>query len=118
MLLSYLMILVIFFGPLAAHAFADQFFPESDATRWTETALTVSPFAAAYEVPFYDPEAEPRDRRWIPAPETETLLFGYQLSDWRETGSYLIWTTLLTGFLLVVMLWLFRNRWRVSESGQ
>jgi ABC-type transport system involved in multi-copper enzyme maturation permease subunit len=118
MLVSYLMILVIFFGPLAAHAFAGQFFPESDATRWTETALTVSPFAAAYEVPFYDPEAEPRDRRWIPAPETESLLFGYQLSDWRETGSYLIWTTMLAGFLLVVMLWLFRNRWRVSESGQ
>lgn len=118
MLASYLLILLIFMGPLAAHAFAFQFFPGSDALKWTEVALTSSPFAAAYEVPFYDTEVAPSQRRWIPAPETETILLGYQFGDWAKFNIYLAWTLAFASLLMGIMLWLFRNRWRVSESGQ
>lgn len=118
MLASYLLILLFFFGPLAAHAFAVQFFPGSEALRWTEVALTSSPFAAAYEVPFYDTEVAPSQRRWIPAPVTESVLFGYQFGDWAKFNTYLVWTAALVSALMAIMLWLFRNRWRVSESGQ
>jgi ABC-type transport system involved in multi-copper enzyme maturation permease subunit len=118
MLASYLFILLIFMGPLATHAFAFQFFPGSDALSWTETALTSSPFAAAYEVPFYDSEVAPSQRRWIPAPVSESVLFGYQFGDWAKFNAYLAWTVALASSLMGIMLWLFRNRWRVSESGQ
>lgn len=118
MLASYLFILLIFMGPLATHAFAFQFFPGSDALNWTETALTSSPFAAAYEVPFYDSEVAPSQRRWIPAPVSESVLFGYQFGDWAKFNAYLAWTVALASSLMGIMLWLFRNRWRVSESGQ
>ncbi len=34
--------------------------------------------------------------------------------DWLIFGGYLAFTLLLNGGLLLVMIWLFRSRWRVS----
>ena len=117
MLGSYLIILVLFFGPVAAFLFASQFFPDTQAQQWTELSLIASPFSAAYEVPFFDPDVNPLNRRWTPPAETDSLLFGYRFSDWAKFNLYLLWTAIFTCFLMSAMLWLFRNRWRVSEGG-
>lgn len=61
-----------------------------------------SPFSTAFEVPL---KADPLTRDDSSVPPK---------GDWLMFGGHVAFTLLLNGGLLLVMIWLFRSRWRVS----
>ena len=99
---TYLMILILFCLPLAI-----DFFAEGVLSRWSNPALkwvgVSSPFAAAFAVPL-DME--------ILTPGSDPVSPG----NWLLVAGYLGFTLLWNGLLLVLMIWLFNVRWRVSDS--
>ncbi|TWT48252.1 ABC transporter permease [Botrimarina hoheduenensis] len=103
---SYLVIGTMYLTPLAGRYFAETFY--SQATADTVSALgAFSPFSATFALPLdidrlqqYDnPSAEAAQARGEP------LLF------W----AHLLWTLAYNGVLLLLLHWLFRNRWRVAD---
>ena len=99
---TYLLILILFCLPLAI-----QFFAEGILVNWSSPELQwvglTSPFAAAFAVPL-DME--------VVASNTETATAG----NWLLVAGYLGFSLLWNGILLVLMIWLFNVRWRVSNS--
>ncbi|MFO0819405.1 MAG: ABC transporter permease [Pirellulales bacterium] len=76
--------------------------PPAPPRHWTKMLGVASPFSTAFEVPL---KADPLTRDDITvAPK----------GDWLIFGGHLAFTLLLNGGLLLVMIWLFRSRWRVS----
>ncbi len=95
---TYLIIMTLFLGPVAADRFVDYFVPTSPAAElvgWTEM---FSPFAAVFNLPLSvsdQPNAAPVDVR---------VFWGY-----------LAFVVLYNGALLLSTMWLFQVRWRVSD---
>ena len=95
---TYLVIVMMFLGPVAAGRFVDYFVPTSPAAElvgWTEM---FSPFAAVFNLPLSVsdmPNAAPVDVR---------VFWGY-----------LAFVVVYNGALLLSMMWLFQVRWRVSD---
>lgn len=82
--------------------------PDAGPTRieprypWLHALKAASPFASAFEVPLnVDPLRNENDPTPLPG-------------DWRVFGGYVGFTLLLNGLLLLLMVWLFNVRWRVS----
>ncbi len=96
---SYLAVVLLFTGPVAAWYFAATFFAGAAVTGWIEQAGMISPLAAVFSVPldFELPEVPVR-------PLNATVLVGYGL-----------FTLLYNGGLLLTMMGLFHRRWRVSQ---
>ncbi len=98
---TYLVIVVLYCGPLAARYFAENFFPVHPATQFVVQAGLTSPFAATFAWPLdVSLTAETGGRN----PGNIPLLINY-------AG----FTTGLILFLLLTMIWLFNTRWRVSS---
>jgi ABC-type transport system involved in multi-copper enzyme maturation permease subunit len=95
---SYLLIVLLFAGPLATSRFAQTFFPTSPAAHLAETAEFSSPIGAAFALPLDldRPEVAPRPARW-------DVFF-----------AFLATYGLLNVVLLSTMTWLFHTRWRVA----
>lgn len=96
---SYLGIVVLFLAPLAAWFFAATFFADAPATPWIERLTLSSPFAAAFAVPL----------------NLELGADSTRAANWPLYGSYLAFSLLYCGSLLLAMIWLFNRRWRVAE---
>ena len=98
---TYLVIVTLFSAPLAARFFAEEFFPHHEATPYVIRAGLISPFAATFAVPLdvavEQSEAASQMQGDVP------LLIGYA-----------VFTSVLLVFLLLMMIWLFNKRWRVS----
>jgi ABC-type transport system involved in multi-copper enzyme maturation permease subunit len=103
---SYLVILVLFFGPAAVHYFAATFFPNAEGAEYVRLLGIVSPFSAAWNVPM--------DVAVVASGEAA------RAGDWTLVGAYLAFTAALNAALLGTMIWMFNSRWRVSglERGE
>jgi len=117
MLLSYLILIVIFCLPPAAVGFSRVFLPEFANSRWITTAAVISPFQAAFDVPFDDPDVSDRIRRRRVSDSQSRWLLSYPLSDWAPFGMHVAASLGGTSLLLGLMVQAFRVRWRVAEAG-
>ena len=95
---TYLVIVVLFLGPVAADRFVDFFVPTSPAAEFVGWTEVFSPFAAVFNLPLSVSD--------LPnPPAVEVAVF------W----GYLLFTVLYNLALLLAMMWLFQVRWRVSD---
>ncbi len=99
---TYLLIICLFCIPLACSFFATTFFPDHPNTRVVLAMNVTSPFAAAFAVPF--------------KVDYDVAVLGSQ--DWRLVGAHALWVAAFNGSLLLVMIWLFATRWRVSGAAK
>ena len=95
---TYLIILALFLGPVAAQVFADTFLAGSPAVGIVQLTSIGSPFAAVFNLPLQISEAPNL------APGVVQIFWGY-----------LGFTLVYNLALLLAMIWLFKARWRVSE---
>ncbi len=103
MMVSYLMIVVLFFGPLAAIFFTRTVYGDARAANMVGALSISSPFVAAFEVPLD-----------IPLPSHERGLAPH-VGRWGPFGGYALFTTALSLLLLGLMIRLFHTRWRVAD---
>lgn len=103
---SYTVIIVLFGAPLAARFFADTFFPKTPAAEVAQVLTIASPFAATFALPLdierpddYDPALAR-----VQAIGEPTVFFGF-----------IGWSVAYNVVLLLLIIWLFQARWRVSE---
>ena len=96
---TYLVLVVLFTGPLAARFFAATFFAGSAASWQTELAGLVSPFAATFHLPLD-----------LDLPEQSARTGNLSL-----VLAYFLFAALYNAGLLGVMTRLFSVRWRVAE---
>ncbi|MFO0903543.1 MAG: ABC transporter permease subunit [Pirellulales bacterium] len=137
MMTTYALIATLFFAPLAVSFFAKTFFAAevglatttkattpAGATsaenpgliganavparhrHWTKLLGVASPYAAAFEVPL---KTDPVVREDANAPP---------VGDWLIFWGHIAFTLGLNASLLGIMIWLFRNRWRVSGDAR
>jgi len=102
MMTSYAVIAILFFAPVAAEFFAEQFYPDSPTTQVMKLTGIASPFSAGFNVPL-DFRLLTREEQGLPPP-----------GSWPLVGGYALFTMTLNGLLLLIMVWLFNVRWRVS----
>jgi ABC-type transport system involved in multi-copper enzyme maturation permease subunit len=107
MMTTYLVIILLFCGPLAATFFAQSFFPEHPATPIVKQVGMVSPFATAFSIPLeIDTDDQSLDQMGRPRVPQR---------DWSLFGGFVLVNSLQNGALLVTMIWLFNTRWRVAD---
>jgi ABC-type transport system involved in multi-copper enzyme maturation permease subunit len=107
MMTTYLIIILLFCGPLAATFFADTFFPAHGATPVVRQIGMISPFATAFSVPL-NIDTDDRDLDRLGRPRAPRR-------DWSIFGGYVLLATAQNGILLATMGWLFNTRWRVAD---
>lgn len=101
---SYLSIVILFAGPMAATFFTDTFFSRDVELRRTIEPLTItSPFSAAVSVPLYI-DVTPADTR-NPPPAPRPI-------HWYFLGFYTVANLVLMG----TMLQIFHYRWREAQN--
>jgi ABC-type transport system involved in multi-copper enzyme maturation permease subunit len=107
---TYMVIVVLFAAPLAIEAFSDRFFMKKQTANTNEVQSEItgvdwlgiaSPFSAAKAVPLDIVLG------------TDTSAANSQ-GNWPLYGLYVAFTLSLNALLLLVMIWLFRTRWRVA----
>jgi ABC-type transport system involved in multi-copper enzyme maturation permease subunit len=113
---TYMVIIVLFAAPLAIEQFTDTFFnrqttaaansPVAQETDipWVDWLGIVSPFSAAKAIP-------------LDIAASSTATSGNTTTDkgnWPLYGFYVLSTLGLNALLLLIMMWLFRTRWRVA----
>jgi ABC-type transport system involved in multi-copper enzyme maturation permease subunit len=108
---SYLLLVVMFWGPLAMRFFAETFYGDAEAARTIRAAGFVSPFAAAFSIPL---RRDASDIGSSTARQANEAQRGASMS-WSLFWNYLAFATLLAAALLGAMVWLFRTRWRVAQ---
>lgn len=115
---TYLVILVLFFLPLAASFFVTTYFPAERITQWVQGTTAVSPFAASFEFPLYvqDTFESGRSPNWVRASGSSGQILGYRLADLSHFARYLTFSLLLNLVLFGLMVWMFQSRWRVALS--
>jgi len=103
---SYLIIVVMFIGPLASGYFARTFFHGRGSAAAVEKLGVVSPFAATFALPLEmpSPDADGRDTYVGVANANLLLFFGH-----------VAWSLAYNGLLLLAMIRLFQVRWRVAD---
>lgn len=104
---SYLAIVTLYLAPLAGRYFADTFYRDTPAAEAVVAGSAVSPFAATFALPLEVERNEPWDDSAAEAAQAagEPLLF----------FSHLLWAVFYNATLFVLLLWLFRTRWRVAD---
>lgn len=115
MMASYLFVVTLFCLPLAFDFFATEYFPDRPASRVIHRLTITSPFATAFNVPFDVVELPDEQKPWIPPKEGEADFLGYRWSDWSMFAQYCGFTLALNGGFMLVMVWLFTTRWRLSS---
>jgi ABC-type transport system involved in multi-copper enzyme maturation permease subunit len=109
MMVSYIAILALFAVPVAAEVFAHTLYPTSPVTAAIDRCAPLSPISTLFRLPWpenLDQEADSSLSRNRPASQQPAS--GW-ISLLQFAGVYLACDALL----LVLMLWLFRQRWRI-----
>lgn len=101
---SYLIIIVMFCLPLAIQFFATEFFPFHPATEHLAWLGAISPFSATFAVPL--------DMENVPGTVTDATTTG----NFFLVAAYMGFAIVSNVGLLVMMVWLFNVRWRVSNT--
>lgn len=99
---TYVVILTIFVVPLSARYFSETFYQDTAGAEVVRVASSISPFAATFALPL-DIESD-SDKNAAQAIGDINIFYGY-----------LGWTMLYNAALLLLIMWLFHARWRVSE---
>ena len=98
MLATYLVIIVMFLGPVAAGRFVEFFVPTSPAAEVVQASEVMSPFSAVFNLPL-EVEDQPTPR----------------VVDVRIFWGHLVFAVVYNLGLLLSMIWLFKVRWRVTD---
>jgi hypothetical protein len=98
---TYILIILLFCLPLAIEFFAKEIYPLHPLTQSIEWVGVTSPFSATFAVPLEMDQIGNRNVEVDPG-------------NWLLVLGYLGFAALWNGLLLVLMIWLFRVRWRVS----
>jgi ABC-type transport system involved in multi-copper enzyme maturation permease subunit len=101
---TYLVIVVMFVGPLAAEFFAQTFFRDSTEAAAIDKLGVLSPFAAAFALPLAMESTDGSTK----------VAAGVSPNLWLFLG-HVGWSLLYNGLLLVAMMRLFEVRWRVAD---
>ncbi len=97
---SYLLIVILFATPLAVSYFAQRFFENTTATGVLQRLTFTSPFSAVFAVPLdIDRDA-------------------FKAASWTLFFSYMGFSLVASGGLVLAMIRLFRNRWRVAGGSE
>jgi ABC-type transport system involved in multi-copper enzyme maturation permease subunit len=116
MMTSYIIIGVLFFAPPAINYFANTFFP-LDESQIAVTTVAGQPLAPPRHAVFWTGVTSPfsvaRNIPFRPSLVQDEAL-AMPAGDWRLFGGYVGFIVVLNGLLLVLMIWLFNTRWRVS----
>jgi ABC-type transport system involved in multi-copper enzyme maturation permease subunit len=94
---AYLLVILLFLAPLAIEFFAVTFFPDAPATAWIGRFTFTSPMAAAFALPLSLSESNPVIAGNVALFRDFLLLYG-----------------LANLAVLWAMIWLFKQRWRVT----
>jgi ABC-type transport system involved in multi-copper enzyme maturation permease subunit len=104
---TYMVIVVMFIGPLAAGYFAETFFNDTPAASFVDKLGVLSPFAATFALPLNIEGVDavgPTNSAAASASSSLGLFFGY-----------IGWAVLYNGALFAAMIRLFEVRWRVAD---
>jgi ABC-type transport system involved in multi-copper enzyme maturation permease subunit len=107
---TYIIILMLYFTPLAVILFTRTFLNDPHELPWIEHVSWVgvtSPFAAAFSVPLTADDVYSAEQTVVQSP-----IFP---PTWLLTVAHLWWGLLANGILLSVMISLFHHRWRVAQ---
>ncbi|TWT72786.1 ABC-2 family transporter protein [Posidoniimonas polymericola] len=102
---TYVLILTMFVAPLAARFFSETFYQGTTGARVVHAVGSVSPFAAVFALPL---DIERADGRSETAKQQA-------IGDLPLFFGYVGWSVLYNLTLLLLIMWLFHARWRVSE---
>ncbi len=101
---SYLVLIVIFTGPVAVQFFTTTFYEAGDEAAVLTQSSVASPFTAAFSVPLdFTKEAG------------FELVDGAVVGDWFEYATFMLFYTILNATLLATMATLFSKRWSVAR---
>jgi hypothetical protein len=102
---TYLVIVVMFMGPVAVKFFAETFYKGTSQAAVVEKVGVISPFSATFALPL-DIAAD--DVRSIGAKPVDN-------SDMRVFFGFVGWSILYCTMLILAMMRLFQVRWRVAD---
>src|SRR6478752_150127 len=102
---TYLVIVVMFMGPVSVKFFAETFFKGTTQAAVAEKVGVISPFSAAFSLPLNIAEDDARAIGTTPAAD----------SDLRVFFGFVGWTILYCTVLILAMTQLFQVRWRVAD---
>jgi hypothetical protein len=102
---TYLVIVVMFMGPVAVKFFAETFFKGTTQAAVAEKVGVISPFSAAFSLPLNIAEDDVRSMGRAPTAD----------SDLRVFFGFVGWTILYCTVLILAMTQLFQVRWRVAD---
>lgn len=101
---SYLVLIVVFTGPVAVQFFTTTFYEAGDEATVLTQFSVASPFTAAFAVPLdFTKEAG------------FELVDGAVAGDWFDYASFMLFYTILNATLLATMATLFSKRWSVAR---
>ncbi len=98
---TYMIIIVMFFGPVAVHFFADTFFHGTAGASVADKLGVLSPFAATFALPLHI--------------EQDGANVANSTPDVGVFFGYIGWSILYNGALLLAMMRMFEVRWRVAD---
>lgn len=116
MMATYSAIIAGFFVPVAVVVIADSYFADHKATPWVKEVSALSPFMAAYDVPFYADNVEKKKARWLPAEKEDADFLHYRFEDWLPFVKFVGVVIGINALLLSLVGYLFNMRWRVSSK--
>ncbi|MGE3638748.1 MAG: ABC transporter permease, partial [Pirellulales bacterium] len=104
---TYMIITVMFVGPLAARFFANTFFQGQASAATMEKLGVASPFAATFALPLEmtNNDDSSSTSAVVSAADADLSLF----------FGYVLWAVVYNGALLLAMMRLFQVRWRVAD---
>lgn len=100
---TYLIIVVMFFAPVAIKFFAETFYQGTSQAAIADKVGMLSPFSATFSLPLNIAD-ENHPNSGIAPPADLRVFFGY-----------IAWTLFYNGALILVMMRLFQVRWRVAD---
>lgn len=111
LIMTYSIILLLYLVPPAVAVFANQYYAEGVDAEMAKAMTITSPFAANLLIP-------------LDVDSLTGLSSGFSqqfskidLRAYWHFAAYLLFTVLLNGVLLSVMVWMFNSRWRVAKVG-
>src|SRR5262249_6527173 len=100
---TYLIIVTMFFAPVAIKFFAETFFQGTSQAAVADKFGIMSPFSATFSLPLNIVDENHPTSGTVP-PADLSVFFGY-----------IAWTLLYNGLLILGMMRLFQVRWRVAD---
>ncbi|MCA9241283.1 MAG: ABC transporter permease subunit [Planctomycetales bacterium] len=103
---TYIILLSLFVAPLAARYFSETFFSQTEGAEVVRALSSVSPFAATFALPL---EMDRGAGGQTNAAQLQAI------GDLEVFYGFVGWSVLYNVALLILIMWLFHARWRVSE---